>query len=98
MKYLNILFKIYGKWSVQTNEQRYTHVGNAVKLVGLAQARPNDNPFSVQGVLATCQGNVLQIIIYMLFSSTFGSLIANSKVSNSFTIVSPQNAILDRKS
>ena len=68
MRYLN--FSVSGR-SKQTNIHTRAQCSQA--SVGLAQARPNDNPFGVQGILATCQGNVCKCrtdIIYMLFSLT----------------------------
>ena len=62
--------------------------GNEARL---AQACPNDNLFGIQGALATCQGNICKCLadghIHVIFFNIvqFGSLIANSKASNSFT-------------
>ena len=56
--------------------------GNKARL---AQACPNDNPFGMQGALATCQGNICKCLaddyIHVIFFNIvqFVSLIANSK-------------------
>ena len=86
--------EVFPKWLVQTNQ--HTHVRNAVMLLwGSAQARPNDNPFCMEGVLAICQRNVCKCLandyIHVIFFNRvqFGSLIAIGRQVIVFLPLSP---------